>query len=335
MKRLFPVIAAALLLAGIGCSSFGNKPPAPAPSTETVSALFGAVETYKADTRVLAVRTPDGGLEDVKLPASITDGAASVGTLVKVDGTRELSTRVIDATSLTEVPSGNLVVTSPTSGATVTSPLVVFGFGRVFEQQFAWQLKDSTGAVAASGHGQTHAPDAGMYGPFRLDLILPAFKDKAFTLEVFDRSAKDGSVQDLVSVPLQLLTTDVTTVQVFFSNAAKGSAKDCEAVFPVSRTFAKTSTVGRAALEALLQGPTPDEIHHGYFTSINAGTELNSLSIDPEGTATADFSSSLNAAGSCRVSAIRSQISKTLEQFPTIGDVRITVDGDERTALQP
>jgi hypothetical protein len=335
MKRLFPAIFASFLLVGAGCLPFGGTGSPEPSSVEPVRELFGAAESYKEDARELSVRTADGGVEDVKLPDSIGNGKEAVGELVKVDGERELSTRVITATSLEVQHMGNLVVTSPTPNATVTSPLVVFGFGRTFEQQFAWRIKDDSFAVVAQGHAFTHAPDGGMYGPFRLDIILPALKEKAFTLEVLTFSAKDGSEKDLVSVPLSLLTTETTTVQAYFPNASKGSGRDCSLVFPVGRTIAKTSTVGRAALEALLAGPTAAEIRQGYSTSINRATELNSLSINEQGTATADFSPELNAAGSCRVTSIRAQIDQTLSQFPTVNDVVITVDGKEDDVLQP
>jgi hypothetical protein len=335
MKRFLPAIFASLLLVGAGCLPFGGTGSQEPASIEPVNELFGAAESYKEDARELTVRTADGGIEDVKLVETIENGKDAVGQLVKVTGERELSTRIITATSLTIVQAGNLVVTSPTPNATVTSPLVVFGFGRTFEQQFAWRIKDDSSAVVAQGHAFTHAPDGGMYGPFRLDVILPALKEKAFTLEVLTFSAKDGSEKDLVSVPLSLLTTETTTVQVYFPNSAKGSGKDCSLVFPVGRTFAKTSTVGRAALEALLDGPTSAELRQGYSTSINRATELNSLSINDQGTATADFTPELNAAGSCRVTSIRAQIDQTLRQFPTVSDVVITVDGKEDTALQP
>jgi spore germination protein GerM len=39
--------------------------------------------------------------------------------------------------------------------------------------------------------------------------------------------------------------------------------------------------------------------------------------------------------GSCRVSALRSQIEETLKQFPTVHKVIISVDGRIDDALQP
>jgi spore germination protein GerM len=51
----------------------------------------------------------------------------------------------------------------------------------------------------------------------------------------------------------------------------------------------------------------------------------------------ADFNERLEyqVGGSCRVSAIRAQISETLKQFPTIKDVIILINGRKEDVLQP
>ncbi len=126
-------------------------------------------------------------------------------------------------------------------------------------------------------------------------------------------------------------------LRVFFgnSNLNPGSI-DCSAAFPVEREVVATVTPGRAALQELLSGPTDAEANGGYYTSLNGGAALKSLTIR-DGVARADFDSRLGegVGGSCRVTAIRSQITKTLMQFPTVKEVVISVDGDSETALQP
>lgn len=334
MKRMFPALVASLLLVGAGCFSFPGAGEPSAPSIEPVAGLFGAVESYDEATRTLSLRGADGGLDEVGVVASVTVPEDVLGALVSVSGERDLATRRVTATGLVVKDLPNLVVTSPVPGSIVTSPLVVFGFGRTFEQSFSYRVRDAAGKVVLEDHALTGAPSMGMYGPLRVEIILPAMAEKTFTLEAFEYSAKDGSVQDLVTVPLQLLTTDTTAFDVYFPNRLKGSNADCTLTFPVSRTVAKTAAVGRAAVTSLLAGPTAAERAQGYFTSLNAGTRLNALTIS-DGTASADFNAFLNAAGSCRVGSIRSQVENTLEQFPTVGEVVISVDGNVDEALQP
>src|SRR3989338_8654075 len=98
-----------------------------------------------------------------------------------------------------------------------------------------------------------------MYGSFRLEIFLPALKESAFTLELFTYSAKDGSEQDLVSIPLNLLSTKTVTFNTFYRNTKQKGGADCKTVFPVSRTLAETAALGRTSLSTLLQGPTKEE----------------------------------------------------------------------------
>jgi spore germination protein GerM len=56
-----------------------------------------------------------------------------------------------------------------------------------------------------------------------------------------------------------------------------------------------------------------------------------------DGVAKVDFNEQLEyeVSGSCRVSAIRAQITETLKQFPTVKEVIISIDGRTEDILQP
>jgi len=336
MKKFWLILPVILAL-GIGC--LNQKPIAPTdtppiPQVENVE-IFGVLDGWDAQTGIADVRLVNGVIEEVRWPAEAEDPTAQVGLLVTVTGTRDAATLAIFAERASFPSVGNLIVLSPVSDATVTSPLLVQGFGRVFEQTFSWRIKQADGSIVAEGYAMTDATDIGRYGPFQFEVFLPAMNEKPFTFEVLQYSAKDGSEQDLVSVPLQLLSIATTTFDIYFSNASKGSNEDCSRAFPVSRTVAQTSAVGRAAILELLAGPTSEERTLGYATNIPENTRLNSLVISDE-TAKADFSSGLQfVAGSCRVIAIRSQIENTLLQFSTVSDVVISIEGEVDTALQP
>jgi spore germination protein GerM len=102
------------------------------------------------------------------------------------------------------------------------------------------------------------------------------------------------------------------------------------------RIVPKTEAVARAALEELLKGPTDREKADKYFTAINPGVEIQKLVVE-NGIAKVDFNETLDnpGGGSCRVSAIRTQITQTLKQFPTVKDVIISIDGRIEDILQP
>ena len=89
------------------------------------------------------------------------------------------------------------------------------------------------------------------------------------------------------------------------------------------------------ALQSLLTGPTPEEKEAGITTSIPDETELLSFEL-VEGTATADFTEKLEpGGGSAWVTAIRDQITHTLEQFETVERTVIKIESNTEDILQP
>lgn len=143
------------------------------------------------------------------------------------------------------------------------------------------------------------------------------------------------------TVPVKFSTTctvpvETMQVRVFFANTAEDpDVTRCEVTFPVTRTITKTQAVGRAALNELLKGVTTGEKARKYYTGIPEGVVLNSLTIK-DGVAYADFNSKLNegVGGSCLTSRIRSQIRNTLQQFPTVKSVVISVEGKTDGVLE-
>ena len=167
----------------------------------------------------------------------------------------------------------------------------------------------------------------------------------------------------LESYPRQCKTPDGKTfvedigietikIKAYFNNDGMDPEFSCNKVFPVEREVPKTQvpkspqatgipvedlgTVAGAALEELLKGPTDAEKEQGFFTSINPDVKIQKLSIEDE-IAKVDFDEQLEfqVGGSCRVAAIRAQITETLKQFPTVKDVIISIDGRTEDILQP
>ncbi len=327
MKNLIPLFLAILFI-GAGCVF--QKPEMAVDSGEAIATprteSFAAVVTAFDDaTGVATIQLADGSLEQAQAGAVSTVDASSVGSLFSLEGTRDPSTRIVDLSSATKREQ-NILVVSPEPKSTVTSPLIVTGFGRTFEQTFAWRIKDSEGTVVATGFGMTRAESMGQFGPFSFEVFLPALTSQSFTLQVYESSAKDGSDQSVVTVPLNLLSTKTTEVSVFFRNTQMTS-RDCSAVYPVTRTMAQTSAVGRASIYEMLKGPTAEETRLGFLSQIPAGVTLNSLVIS-NGVAKADFSALLRPTRyPCVDGAMVRQIAQTLEQFDTVDSAEITADG--------
>jgi spore germination protein GerM len=182
-----------------------------------------------------------------------------------------------------------------------------------------------------------NAPDAGQNGPFEVSVSYTPPKTNNGIVEVFDYSAKDGSVIDLVNIPVAFQKVETMKVNVYFGNSKTDpNAANCDKAYAAEREIPKTEAPARAALEALLAGPNAAEKEAGFFSSINPGVIIQKLAIE-NGAAKVDFSKELEQAvgGSCRVAAIRAQITETLKQFATVKSVVISIDGRTEDVLQP
>ncbi|MDP3882720.1 MAG: GerMN domain-containing protein [Candidatus Staskawiczbacteria bacterium] len=239
------------------------------------------------------------------------------------------------------IDTSEVKVSSVKSGDTISNPLIVegeAGGGWFFEASFPIKITDENGNVLGVSYVQaqsnwmtedfvsfkgevSYVSEAGGNG------FLVLMKDNPSGLPENDKEIK---------IPVILSPTEMTTVKVFFNNSKMDPDFSCNKVFSVDRTVIKTQAIARSALQELLKGPTETEKNAGFFTSINPGVLVQSLTIE-NGTAKVDFNDQLEyqVGGSCRVSAVRSEIIETLKQFPTVNNVVISINGRTEDILQP
>lgn len=231
------------------------------------------------------------------------------------------------------------------SGQKITSPLVVEGQTRLyfFEGSFPIQITDEAGNVL--GQSYVQATEDWMtenFVPFKGQIEFISEKEqKGFLVLKKDNPSGLPENDKETKIPVVIMPpnpAETMKVKVYFNNSKMDPEASCNKVFPVERIIPKTESVATASLRELLKGPTDSEKNEGYFTSINEGVKIQSLMIGMDsGTAWAGFSEELEkgVGGSCRVSAIRAQITQTLMQFPTIKSVVISIDGRTEDILQP
>ncbi|OGZ71506.1 MAG: hypothetical protein A2904_01840 [Candidatus Staskawiczbacteria bacterium RIFCSPLOWO2_01_FULL_33_9] len=170
-----------------------------------------------------------------------------------------------------------------------------------------------------------------------LDFVSPNINEGTL---VFNNENPSGlpqyNRQFILPVKINKTVEGAVQVKVYFNNNSTDSQYACKEVLPVDRGVSETKAVARAALEELLQGPTRQEILEGYFTSINPNVKIQKLTIENT-VAKVDFDITLekNVGGSCRVTAIRNQITQTLLQFNTVKSVVISINGRTEDILQP
>ncbi len=234
---------------------------------------------------------------------------------------------------------------TPRPGDEITSPLVIEGEARgfwFFEASFPARLLDGNGKEISVAVMQ--AQDEWMtenFVPFRgtLTFPTPSTEKGILVLEKENPSGLPEHADDL-RIPIRFkkpTNGETLTVKAFFGNTIfDPDAEDCTKVFPVDREIPKTQAVARAAIEKLIEGPTLNELETEYFTSLPPKVRIQSLSVT-NGVAAIDFSRKFEegVGGSCRVAAIRAQITETLTQFPTVQSVVISIDGRTEDILQP
>ena len=104
-------------------------------------------------------------------------------------------------------------------------------------------------------------------------------------------------------------------------------------VSPVARSVASSSAVARAALEALLDGPTTEERAAGLASAIPEGTRLLDVSIADD-VATVDLSGSFDdGGGSASMLGRVAQVVATLTRFPNVERVAFRLEGDPVEAI--
>ena len=238
-------------------------------------------------------------------------------------------------------------ITSPVSNQIVTSPLTVTGEARgnwYFEASFPVKILDANGALIVQSHAEAQGDWMTTdFVPFiaLLEFSKPGTQTGTLVLEKDNPSGLPENAAE-VRIPIRFTASstleDTMTVEAYFGNSSLAitNGMDCTELFPVERVVPKTMAVARAALEELFKGPTDAEKSNGFFTSINPGVMIQKVSIE-NGVASVDLSEELERAvgGSCRVAAIRAQITATVKQFPTVTDVVISISGRTEDILQP
>lgn len=315
MNRIILWIILPVLLLGAGCFKSGttaNKGASVLPSASSVQGLpFTSVDDYIPSDQKPQVA------ED-SLPQAPQEEVIKTGEHASV--------------------SKNVIVSSLIDNQELGNPVIILGRARAFENVVNWRIRDARGKTLAQGSAMTNASEMGQYGSFRVRAFFNEIPDITNgSAEVYTLSPKDGSEQDMVSIPVRFIK-DRGTIKVYFSNVLKDpNVEHCDVVYAVSRRIVKTQNTAEVALLELLKGPTAQEQASGSRTTIVPGIVLRSVKIE-NGTATADFSNELvyGLGGSCRVQALISQITQTLKQFEGVNSVKIFVEGkDAEQMLQP
>lgn len=98
----------------------------------------------------------------------------------------------------------NIAVYAPMIGQTMIGSITIAGAARVYEANVSWRLRDSGGREVAKGFTTATNGSGPVWGSFQTAVPIPSGLSGRATLEVFWASPRDGSDQDVVSIPLRI-----------------------------------------------------------------------------------------------------------------------------------
>ncbi len=229
----------------------------------------------------------------------------------------------------------------PRPNQIIQNPLIITGEARglwFFEASFPINLLDENGNLIAQSLGDAQSDwMTNEFVPFKsiMEFSSPETK-KGFLIFKKDNPSGLPEHEDQMEIPVVFSEPETIKVNVYFNNSNLDPEFSCHKVFAVEREVVKTPALARAALNELLKGVSEEEKAKGFFTSINQDVIIQKLTIKND-IAEVDFDEQMEyqMGGSCRVSAIRSQIIETLKQFSTVKEVIISVNGRTEDILQP
>jgi len=242
------------------------------------------------------------------------------------------SVPVEDAPAVTVSESTNVTIESPTPRESISNPIHIAGQARVFESNVSWRVVNWREEVVASGFTMANAPDTGQFGDYSVYVPVDiSWPPGTYRVEVLSYSAKDGSEQDLASVPVTLSPQETQVVSLAFLKNGNSTNFDCAYTFNVTREIPKTISPARVVSILLLEGPNSEEQNQGYTSGIPTGTTLRDINLSKDGLLTIDLGGAIEygLGGSCLVTSIRSQIENTLKQFDSVKDVKVLIGGQD------
>ncbi len=146
-------------------------------------------------TLTLSLLTSCGSTLAPSSTATATRAIASSSAIASTASPRPSSTALVSA-------RGSIVVRVPLANDRITSPATISGDASVFEAALQWRITDSAGRVLAEGN-TTATLGAPGRGAFSITATFaPPAADIIGIVEVFDRSPRDGTIDEIVRVPV-------------------------------------------------------------------------------------------------------------------------------------
>ena len=117
--------------------------------------------------------------------------------------TKELLKLEVCSKTTEQNQTANITVKNPAPNQQLSSPFKVEGQARVFENQINIRVKSKDGRTLITESAIVNSPEVGQWGDFSIEISYDFNLTKEGFIEVYSTSAKDGSEENLVSIPVK------------------------------------------------------------------------------------------------------------------------------------
>jgi Immunoglobulin-like domain of bacterial spore germination len=216
----------------------------------------------------------------------------SVGSVMFLSACKEAEAPTPE-TTVTSEPAATataiqpaIIVSEPRDGAEVTVPLAVSGTASVFEGTVIVSVESADGSETFCKTFVTATEGAPGRGAFEAQIAFPPpSQATAGRIRVYSESPKDGSIQDLVAVPITISTEQPAIVvtsplcgdEVKSPVTVSGTASVFEAVLVVAVKDSLGQELARANVLASEAGPAMAPFSAELSFSLPGGSQNGSI----------------------------------------------------------
>lgn len=292
------------------------------PSEESVVTRKGKIVSVSVEGKEITVESEEGAFSFSISKTEITDVSGETVQPEKIALGSEVEAMVLkgEALFLKIISIPDIAVISPKEGNIVDLEFKVEGVA-LKKGQICFSLKNRrTGSLYAENISS--AVDSSGKFSFSMDL--------SSALDALPGDSLDGEMgicgeDPDVSVSWGYFGGLTSKIKVYFFKGSCSNLQYAERVVSASRSAVK------ASLEEMIKGPSVKEAAEGYFTAAPKKAGIRSIDIK-SGVVHIDFYKSILDAPRCGASALKSQMLRTIGQFP-LDEFVLTIEGEEDNPL--
>jgi len=320
------IITALLFFSGKEKSATSPEPTGNGTTTSVSEGTYtrkGTITSISVERTDITVLSEDGGHSFSVFSAAVTDvnnnPINSTDLVVGMDVEAVVEKGYALSLHVTKNPP--IAVISPTLNSVTNLAFNVEGIAYGKQGKACLELNNRrTGTVYETDLSADISSD----GKFSIPIDLSSALD-AMSGDMIDGKLSVCGEKENIPVSWGYYSGLTSRIKVYFLKDS------CSTSYYVERVILASRSPVRAAIEEMLKGPNAKETKTGIFSVAKPTERIRSINVSADAVYI-DFYSSITSVVRCSPSALRTQIVRTLSQFPT-ENVVITIEGEKNNPL--